>query len=84
MLKGDWQSAKDLPIPLAFLPYTYLYIGVRDKRRCSLSKIRYKTNGYLTNYRVAVTDKTNFSYPELAPSFMRVRDKRPCFLSKIR
>ena len=54
MLKGDWQSAKDLPIPLSFLPYTYLYIGVRDKRRCSLSKIRYKTNGHLTNYRVAV------------------------------
>ena len=83
MLKGDWQVFRRLPIPLAFLPYTYLYIGVRDKRPCFLSKIRYKTNSHLTNYRVGVTDITNFSYPELTASFIRARHKIRCLLNTV-
>ena len=52
--------------------------------RCLLSTIRWKTNGYFTIYRVEVTDITNFSYPELTPTFMRIRHKIRCLLDTIR
>ena len=57
---------------------------IRPKMQCLLSTIRWQTNVHLTNYRYAVVNMKNCSYPELTPTFMRIRHGIRCLLSTIR